>query len=254
MAASRDDKPLLGLGEVLRLSAPASLTMLNSTLMRFVDGRMVAVYSPSAMAAQFCSGILSFVPESFMTGMLVVVNTYVSQNLGVGRRRYCGLYAWAGLALAGICSILVIPAAWLAEPIFQLIGHGPEAQGMEAMYFTYMILGIPLTLTARSFAQFFYGIHRPGIVLATSLASNAFNVGANYVLIFGKLGFPEMGIEGAAIATAISSFIPGIILTVAAYTGKTAREYRTRENFRFSGALTGRIIRFGFPSSTTSLI
>jgi MATE family multidrug resistance protein len=194
----------LGFGEVLRLSWPASLTMLNTTLLKFVDGLMVSFVGPAPFSAQFMGGMFAFVPESFAMGILTVVNTYVSQNLGAGRLKQTGLYAWAGLAIAVAFACLIAPLALVAGPLFALFGHAPDVTALETMYFRYMILSVLVTLPSRVLEQFFFGIHRPRIVLVASALANGFNVLANYVLIFGKAGFPAMGLEGAAIGSVVS--------------------------------------------------
>jgi MATE family multidrug resistance protein len=194
-----------GLGEVLRLSWPASLAMLNTTMLKFVDGLMVSYVGPASFGAQLVGGMFAFVPESFAMGMLTVVNTYVSQNLGAGRLRQTGLYTWAGLAIAiAFAGCLIAPLALVAGPLFGLFHHAPDVTALEAMYFRYMVLSALVTLPSRVLEQFFFGIHRPRIVLVASLLANGFNVLANYVLIFGKWGFPAMGLEGAAIGSLVS--------------------------------------------------
>jgi MATE family multidrug resistance protein len=190
------------LGHVLRMSWPASLTMLNVTIIKFVDGLMVSRVGPGPFAAQFVAGMASFVPESFLVGVLSVVNTYVSQNLGAGKYRKCSLYCWAGIALALSFAALMAPLALPAGRMFHALGH--EEWALEAMYFRYMVLSVSLTLTARVLEQFFFGIHRPLVVLTASLIANGCNVLANYTLIFGKFGFPALGLEGAAIGSVAS--------------------------------------------------
>ena len=118
MVDLRDTRRFWGIGEVLKLSWPASLSMLNSTVMRFVDGLMVSFIGPTPFAAQLVGGMASFVPESFATGLLSVVNTYVAQNFGAKRLEKCGQYAWAGLYLALAFCLLVVPLIFFARPIF----------------------------------------------------------------------------------------------------------------------------------------
>ncbi len=118
MSDVRDDKPLLGIGEVLRLSWPASLSMLNSTVMRFLDGLLVSFLGTVPFTAQMVAGLASFVPESFATGLLIVVNTYVAQNLGAKLYDRCGQYARAGIILALCFGLLIFPLVFLAQPIF----------------------------------------------------------------------------------------------------------------------------------------
>ena len=219
-----------GIGEVLRLSWPASLAMLNSTMMRFVDGWMVSLTGPDAVAAQFVGGITSFIPEAFVTGVLLVVNTYVAQNYGAGRMRRCGLYAWAGLAIALVAAVLVVPVAVFAPELFRLAysEHAPEIHVMEVMYFRYMILSLFLSVGARTLGQFFFGIHRPGVVLVTTLVANAVNLVGDYALVLGKFGLPAMGLRGAAIATVFSW---GLLLaiTLAVFLSRPMHErYGTR--------------------------
>lgn len=189
------------MAHVASVTWPASLTMLNATIIKFVDGYMVSHVGHAEFGAQYAAGMLAFGPESFALGLLLVVNTFVSQSFGAGRRALAGLYTWAGLTIALAFAALLLPLAGLAGPIFSAVNHAPALQGLEVMYFRYMIFGIFLTLPARVLEQFFFGVHRSGIVLAVSLLANAFNILANYALIFGNFGMPAMGLEGAAIGS-----------------------------------------------------
>ena len=153
MTDLRDQDHATGLLEVLRLSWPASLAMLSTTVIRFVDGWMVSRVGPAPYSAQFYGWIMAFVPESFMVGLLSVVSTYVSQNFGAGRYRRCGMYAWAAIAVAMVFALLVVPLAVMGRSLFDLLGH--EEAALEALYFRYMVLSIPLTLSARVLEQFF---------------------------------------------------------------------------------------------------
>jgi MATE family multidrug resistance protein len=202
----QENRKISGLGEVLKLSWPASLTMLNSTLIRFVDGWMVSRVGPAPFSAQLLASLWCFVPESFVIGMLTVVNTYVSQNFGAGNLRRTARYAWAGILLALGFAALMSPLALVARPIFAQFQNpadpsSPQILALEVMYFRYMILSVALALSVRPLEQFFFGVHRPVIVLAASIVANAFNVLANYTLIFGKFGFPALGLQGAAIGS-----------------------------------------------------
>ena len=84
------DKPTAGLKEVLQMAWPASVSMLGRTLTQFVDGTMVARLGPATISGQSVGGLVAFVPESFSIGVLSLVNTYASQNLGAGGMRRCG--------------------------------------------------------------------------------------------------------------------------------------------------------------------
>jgi len=231
---SLEETPGAGLAQVLRLSWPASLTMLNSTLMKFVDGLMVSRVGHLPFTAHFLAGISSFVPESLVAGMVGVVNTYVSQNFGAGRYRRTGQYAWAGLCLALLAAAAIAPLALLARPMFLQFGAlgpngpNPELIALQTTYFRYMVLGAGLTLSIQVLHQFFYGIQRPRTVFFASAAANVFNVGLNATLIYGYLGFPAMGLEGAAIGTVIAWGLHLAILLTVFLFGSQSRRYATR--------------------------
>jgi multidrug resistance protein, MATE family len=237
-----------GLGEVLRLSWPAGLSMLNGTVMMFVDGMMVARVGPEALAAQFVGGICSFIPVGFALGLLGLVNTYVSQNLGAGRLDRCGPYARAGIALAVIYTLLVqllhIPAGWA----FGLFGHEPLVYQYELLYFRYMLAGMGLMLIGRVLDQVFFAIDRPLVVLAASFAGNGVNVVANYALIFGKWHLPALGLEGAAIGTLLGAATMMVVL-LAIFLARTMNaRYATRRWRDVHAGQIRQIFRVGWPA------
>jgi MATE family multidrug resistance protein len=242
-----------GFKEVILLCLPAVLTMLNSTLLRFVDGVMISKLGPEVVTAQYTGGLSSFVMESFFFGMLGILNTFVSQSLGKGKPKRCGRYTWAGIRMAGGFMLVTVPMFFAAPYIMKLMGHEPATQQMEIMYFRFMLIGICLVSPLRVIDQFFYGIHKPMIVFFTALVGNVFNIGANYVLIYGKFGFPELGLKGAAIGSLLSW---GLMLTIQSFIflrPKYHTQFGTRY-WRHKGKhLYGQIFRFGWPTGVQFL-
>jgi len=242
------------LRELLRLSVPASVSMLSRTVTMFIDGVMVSCIGPAALGAQGVGMLVAFVPESFTIGALGVVNTFVSQNLGAGRLRRCGQYTWAGLAMAMLFAALIMPLAAAAGWVFSLIGHEPHVQAMEAMYFRYMILCVPVTISIRVLEAFFYGIHRPKIVFAAAVVANAFNIFGNWLLIFGTWGFPRLGLEGAAIATVCCFGLQLTILALAFLFTRDHRRFGTHRPRAIHLRQCGDILRIGWPAGVSILI
>ncbi|MBS3733617.1 MAG: MATE family efflux transporter [Phycisphaerae bacterium] len=245
MSALRDPKRMWGLGEVFNLAWPAAMTMLNATVMRFVDGLMVGQVGPGALSAQFYGGMAAFVPESFGVGALTVVSTFVSQNYGAGRPGQCARYGWAGVAGGIAVAVALLPLIALAGPIFRTIGHA-EAP-LEAMYFRYMIVTGLFAMTAVALEQFFYGVHRPRIVFVASTVANAFNIFINYVLIFGRFGLPRLELQGAAIGTLISFALLMTILS-GAYLGRRAHARYGTRRLRPALSHVADLFRVGWPA------
>jgi MATE family multidrug resistance protein len=210
-----DAKRLLGVGEVLRLAIPTAMGMMNATILQFIDGWMVAnLLGPEALSAQFVGGIAAFAPTSFAMGVGTVVNTFVSQCLGAGRRDDCSRYTWQGLYLSVVFALLMAPLVIFGHDLFAFLNSAIVAVGgkpttaaevaMQTLFFQYMIAGAALNLMARVLEQFFYGIGRPMVVYAVSTIAVIVNIILGYVLITGAFGFPRMGLAGSALGTVIA--------------------------------------------------
>lgn len=254
MISSHEEKTSSGLGEVLRLSLPASLSMLNRTIAHFVDGVMVAQLGPSVISGSAIGGLVAFIPESFSIGALGVVNTYVSQNLGANRLERCSQYAWAGLMVAAMFSLFMCPLVLVARPLFAAIGYTLDVQPSAVLYFRYMILSVPIGMSIRVLEAFFYGVRRPGIIYSASLIANICNVAGNYVLIFGHLGFPAMGLQGAAIATVSSWGLQLLILAVAFLSPTMHRRFATRSIRAVQMRQCFEILHIGWPAGMSFFI
>ena len=109
--------------------------MTSYTVMQFVDKFMVAHVSPLQLAAHGNGSVWAFVPIVVAFGLLTVVNTWVSQNLGAGRPQDGPKYAWAAIWLAvAAWAWLLLPSAALAGSFFGFIHDDPELVRMEAGY------------------------------------------------------------------------------------------------------------------------
>lgn len=247
--------------EVWAQAWPTVITMLSYTLMQFVDALMVAQVSPLALAAQGSGGVWSFAPLAFLFGTLSLVNAFIAQSLGAGRRDAVARYAWAGLWMAAITWALVMVPWGVALPfIFGALPHEPELVRLETIYGQILAFGALITLTSKSLSNTFFGLQRPRVITVAAIVGNIANGLANYVLIFGERGLPEwglpgvpgvpaLGVAGAALGTLLGVLVE-LMIPLCLFLGRSMNErYGTRRAWRFPRREFIDLLRVGSPAS-----
>ncbi|MBX3402696.1 MAG: MATE family efflux transporter [Phycisphaeraceae bacterium] len=265
------------LAEMILVAAPVVATMTSYTLMQFVDALMVGKIGPDPVyiSAQGNGMVWSFVPVSGMMGLLTVINTFVSQNLGAKRADRAPAYAWAGLWMSLLSwFVIMLPFAAVIGLAFQhLTNHDPRLIELETQYARILIGASIITLWSRAIAQYFYGMHKPMVVLVSVVAANLINILANALLIFGPsapattgnamvdgffelaaaaaaaLGIPALGVTGAAWGTVIGTIFEFVLPMAVFLSPAFARRFGTRAAWRPSLAHMRDIARIGWPGA-----
>ena len=237
-----------GYRQILVIAFPLILSTGSWSLQHFVDRMFLAWYSPESLAASTPAGILNYTVMSLFIGTAGYVSTFVAQYHGAGRPERIGPSVWQGIYISAIGAIAMALLIPLAGPAFRLIGHAPEIQRQETVYFNILCLGAFPAVANSALGGFFSGRGETWPVMWASLLATVVNIVLDYLLIFGVWIFPEMGIAGAAIATNLS-----MVAALAAYCALIAREshdrrFRIIRGWRLDPALFSRIIRFGLPN------
>lgn len=244
------------LRELLRIAGPSVATMASYTVMQFVDKLMVKEIGPDPVyiAAQGNGGVTAWTAITFVVGMSGVVSSFVSQNLGAGKPQRGSAYAWNAMWI-GLCywAVLMLPSLLLVRPLFEAYGHAGDLLGYEVQYAQILIGCSLVTILTKAIQNYFFGLHRPGVVMAATLLGNLTNIGANYALIFGHFGFPEMGVAGAAWGTVIGTGVEFLIPLVVFLSPRFHERYGTRSAWRVNGTCAGDLFRVGWPAGLTFL-
>ena len=234
---------------MLTLAAPMVVTTISFTIMQFVDRFMVSRLGTDALAAILPAGFVSFLPGSFAVGALTSLNTFVSQSLGRGDKKGCSNYYWQTIYMGFVYFLAVVAIMWPAAPwIFKMMGQPPAVIEMEVIYLRIMLYAHILAVVNWSSSQFFMGIHRPIITMYASLLGQVVNVAANYVLIFGKFGFPAMEIAGAGWGTFIGIAV-GAVINVAVYlSGGINATFKSRRTLNIDFGKMYDLLKVGLPA------
>ncbi|MBX7257383.1 MAG: MATE family efflux transporter [Candidatus Hydrogenedentes bacterium] len=235
-----------GLSEVTRMAGPIILSSISWTMMQFVDTFMVSWLGETELAAVGSAGLWSYTMGTFIFGILGCVTTFVSQSLGRGRPQDCASYVWQGIYISIIAGVLAFALWPLSEPLFRLMRHSEAVTRLEVLYFNVRLFGYGFIAWQIALASFFQAVNRPKIPMVVAIVCNALNGVLDYLLIFGKFGFPKWGVAGAAIATIISLFLQ-VVMLQAIFMSKTVDDmYASRSNYRIDLGKMRELIRIGW--------
>lgn len=237
-----------GLREMLAIALPMMISHGCETVLIFTDRLFLSKLGPVQMSASLGGGLTSFMMMTFFIGLIGYVTALVAQYFGAGRKDRCALALMQSILIALLAWPLILAARPLAYGLFAITGIAAEQLQPQKIYFDILLNGAILVLLRTCFSSFFSGIGRTRVIMIAALTAMIVNVIANYLLIFGKFGFPALGIRGAAYGTIFSSLCALLVL-LAAYLGKENRhEYALRAALRFDWPVMGKLLRFGSPA------
>ena len=237
-----------GYREFLGLAFPLIISTASWTIQQFVDRMFLAWYSPEAIAAAMPAGLLNFAIMCVFLGTAGYTGTFVAQYYGAGVYHRIGPSVWQGIYISLVGGIVLLAFVPLAKPLFALAGHEPLVQKYETTYFRILCMGSFFPIASSALSGFFSGMGRTWPVMWVNLLATLVNVVLDYAMIFGKAGFPEMGIGGAAIATVISGIFSFVVFLILFFRHAEQVKYKTVSGWRPDRKLFSSVFRFGFPS------
>jgi MATE family multidrug resistance protein len=238
---------------VWRVAAPIIVTMASFTLMQFCDRVFLARYGSVPLRAALPAGILAFTLTAFFQTLAGYAGTFVAQYHGAGRKKECGAATaqgiWLGLLTWPLGLALIPVGFWLLS----VAGHPADVLAAEKTYLGILMTGCGFWAVTNAVSGFFSGRGDTSTPMRASLVANLANIALDYAMIFGRWGFPEWGIAGAAVATVISSAL-GLAILLASYFRKRFREeFAVWEGRRLDWRLMGPLLRFGTPAALQTL-
>ncbi len=221
--------------ELITLGMPIIIGQLGVILVSFADTFMVGWYGTESLAAaSFVNNIFNLA-IIFAMGFSYGLTPIVGKLFGEGRHKEAGSMLKNALLANGVMSLIVIAAMGILYMNIERMGQPIELIPLIKPYFIVLLLTLPVVMLFNAFKQFLDGITDTRTPMWIMLIGNAVNIVGNYILIFGKCGFPELGLLGAGISTVLSRMVM-LALVLAVFLRN--RRYHTYMQGFFAGKVT----------------
>ncbi|MBI9015752.1 MAG: MATE family efflux transporter [Phycisphaerae bacterium] len=238
----------VGYKKILLLAMPLIVSSGSHSIQMFVDRIFLAKLDPNMMSGSVMAGITNWTILSLFVGVASYTNTFVAQYHGAKKYNQIGIAIWQGIFFATFAGLFMVGVSFLSEDIFAFMKHDEKIIPHEIMYFRILTLGAWPMLLSNSLSCFFSGRGKTRVIMITTLIGTTLNVILDYILIFGKFGFPQMGIKGAGIATVAAAVLMSVIYICLVFNSKYRQKYNILPKKYFDRDIFTRLMRFGFPS------
>ena len=243
-----------GYRHVLRLVLPLVLSNAAYTLMQFTDRILVSRFSSDSIQAALPASVVSFCLLGFFCSIAGYSSTFAAQYYGAkdirGAIRSCATGIWLSIFFIPFF-LALIP---LCNGLISLTGHAPVIQELEKRYALWMLLGGPLVGMQWTLSGFLSAKNRATANALAIAAGCVLNVILDVLFIFGHGRIPAGGLEGAAIATFVSSVFTTLLLLSLTLLDKDVRANKLADQIRPDWNLVRRVLHFGLPSGTQLLL
>jgi len=235
---------------MLALAVPVVLAEVGWVSMGIVDTVMVGPLGPAAIGAVGVGSTLFVALAVFGIGLLLGLDTLVAGAFGAGRIRECHRWLHAGVALALLLTLPLMAVAWVGTESLRWWGFDPAVHVLLRPYLSIVTLStLPLLLYA-AFRRYLQAIDEVGPVMFALVSANVVNATANWVLVYGRLGVPALGTEGAAWATTISrAYMAGVLFVAIVRHDRRHRTGLFALVPAIDRARLGRLVALGLPAA-----
>lgn len=190
-----------------KLASPVMLGMLGHTFVSFMDNVMVGQLGTAELAAVSLGNSFMFIAMSLGIGFSTAITPLIAeadaeQNFIKGKSSFKH-----GLFLCTLLGISLFLMLFFAKPLMYVMGQPPEVVKLAIPYLDLVAFSLIPLVVFQAFKQFSDGLSMTRYPMYATIIANIANVILNYLFIFGKFGFPQWGVTGAAFGTLMSRFI-----------------------------------------------
>lgn len=213
----------------------------------FINNAMLAHLGADKLAAGALVSNAFAAMMFIFYGLLSATSTLIAHHHGAGEKKPIGEIFRDAQLIALSISIPIMVLLWNGEYILQAIGQPPALVTLAHGYLHGLVWAVIPDFMGMILWQFFVGLGRPLVTLTASLAYVPINIFANYTLMFGKFGFPQLGMQGIGLGTAIAYWV--ILFGIAGFLISRAefRSYFSKDLLKPVSIHLKRLISLGAP-------
>nr|WP_299033070.1 MATE family efflux transporter [uncultured Tenacibaculum sp.] len=234
----------------LKLAAPVMLGMLGHTFVSFIDNIMVGQLGTAELAAVSLGNSFMFIAMSLGIGFSTAITPLIAEADSSNNFDQAKSAFKHGLFLCTMMGIMLFLAVFFSKPLMYLMKQPIEVVELAIPYLDLVAFSLIPMIVFQAFKQFSDGMSMTRYPMYATLIANVLNVLLNYLLIYGKFGFPELGIVGAAYGTLLSRFV--MVTYLWWLLSKKERSKRLVTNIKFfvlDTLMLRKIISLGTPSA-----
>ncbi len=234
--------------EILTLAIPVSIGQLGHIMMGMVDTLMVGPLGADTLAAASLANGLFFLIMVLGIGLSYAVTSLAAIYFGKKQYSKCGIVLQNALVVNLFFSFIFTLIIYFGADLTFHLGQPSQVALLSNSYLKILSFTVFPFMLFQTFRQYSEGLSIVKIPMIIAILANLVNAFMNWVLIYGKLGFPAMKLDGAGYATLANRIFMGIsLMLIVLYSNK----YKKYNNFSikyFNVKILMKIIRIGFPS------
>jgi putative MATE family efflux protein len=242
--------------EIAVITLPAFVELVMSTLFGMVDMVMVGRLGPAAITAVGLTNQPFMLLLSVFAAVNIGTTTLVAWEIGAGRPEEAEKVTRQSLVIGLILGTVISGLGVLAAPaVVHFMGAGPDTIGDATSYFQIVAAGLVFQAINMGITAALRGAGETKIPMIYNVGSNLINVFGNYVLIYGKLGFPQWGVAGAAISTSFSRLLACFAGLYVLYGSQhSVIKIKIRDDYRLHRPTVKRIFDIGIPAALEQFV
>ena len=186
------------------MAYPVMLGQLGHVLVGFADNIMVGELGPAPLAAVSLVNSLAFIAFSIGIGFTLAITPLVAEADGEQNTENGQRYFQHGIIMSIVLGILLTLILFLMKPLLSVMQQPEEVVAYALPYFDMLALSMLPLLVFQAYKQFADGMSQTKYAMRAAVIANVLNIVLNYLLIYGKFGFPRMELMGAGLGTLIS--------------------------------------------------
>src|ERR1700758_763548 len=228
------------------VAGPFAAANLAQMAMGFTNTVIVGSLGSAALAAGGLGASLYFTVALVCSGILTAVAPLAAHAIGAGDKSRAGRVAGAGLVLAALLAVPVVAALLASNRLLVALGYEPALAAEIGRFLRAIAWAAPGFLGFAVLRSFLVAASHSRTVMIALILCIPMNAGLNWILVFGHLGAPALGIAGSGCATAVIQWLMFTGLGSYALAAPSLAQYRLRPPLRGWDEI-GRILRLGLP-------